>query len=245
MRVSATELKAALRRFFEASGYHVGNFEDAANMVLWLEMLGLSGMNELQLSLAYLEQDSDRSLSKVIYEDLICATIESHGRSGLNCLAASIDFAEAKAKNSGTFTLHISNCHNRIFILKALIDSAKRGFNIAAKWKNGTGEVAEYFVTLNAGEAYPCFEKRSIETMTTESDHSLTLMISSEFSFARALSDSLENVRITPDQFLERKQQSIDLGLDIDQDVWNRINEIGARVLVESNDSSRAGAGGR
>lgn len=245
MRVSATELKAALRRFFEASGYYVGNFEDAANMVLWLEILGLNGMQELKLSLDYLEQDSERSFSEVVYEDPICATIESHGRSGLNCLAASTDFAEAKVKTAGTFTLHISNCHNRIFILKALIDSAKRGFNIAAKWKNGSGKVAEYFVTLNAGETYPCFEKRWVDTASMESDHSLTLMISSEFSFAPALVVSPENLRITPDQFQERKQQSIDLGLDIDQDVWNHINEIGTRVLVESSENSRAGAGGR
>ena len=245
MKVSATELKAALRRFFEASGYYVGNFEDAANMVLWLEMLGLKGMKELEFALAYLEQDGERPFSKVVFEDQVCATIESHGRSGLNCLAAATDFAEAKAQNAGTFTLHISNCHNRIFILKALIDSAKRGFNVAAKWKNGTGSIAEYFITLNAGEAYPSFEKHKLKTSSAQSEHSLTLIVSKEFSFASAQPESVDSEQITPTEFKERKQESIDLGLDVDPQVWSTINTVGARVLVESSDSSRAGAGGR
>ena len=63
MHISMTELKAALRRCFEATGYYVGNYEDAANMILWLEKHGLDGLKELQSALPYIGDDSSKPLS--------------------------------------------------------------------------------------------------------------------------------------------------------------------------------------
>jgi serine/threonine protein kinase len=98
MHVSMNELKAALRRCFEAANYFVGNYEDAANMILWLEKHGLNGLQELQRTLPYIKQDRMKDMSTVIYEDSTSAIIDSHGRIKL------IDFGSSQigAVDEGT-----------------------------------------------------------------------------------------------------------------------------------------------
>lgn len=249
MHVSMIELKAALRRCFEATGYYVGNYEDAANMILWLEKHGLNGLTELQRALPYISEDSTKPLSTVIYEDSTSAIIDSNGRSALNCIAASVDLAHAKALENGIATVTVHNCHNRMFILKALTDCGRRGISVAAYWQNGSQTVTEHTAAIKAGERYPSYSEAMTTLTSNEEDkQALTIICSSRVDLTSSLQRSKGNRNasyISAEQVKLNKDHSVDQGIDINEDLWVRINKIGEGVLVENNDRSRQGAGGR
>ncbi|WP_417223920.1 DUF3726 domain-containing protein [Amphritea sp.] len=249
MHISMTELKAALRRCFEATGYYVGNYEDAANMILWLEKHGLDGLKELQSALPYIGDDSSKPLSTVIYEDSTAAVIDSHDRSALNCIAASVDLAHAKALENGIATVTVHNCHNRMFILKALTDCGRRGISVTAYWQNGSQTITEHTAAIKAGERYPSYSE-AVTNLTTHIDdkQALTIICSSRVNLASSLQQSQGNYKarhISAEQIQLNKEQSVDDGISIDAELWAEINRIGDGVLVANTERSRQGAGGR
>ena len=245
MHVSMIELKAALRRCFEATGYFVGNYEDAANMILWLEKHGLNGLGELQRALPFINEDHSKPLSTVIYEDSTSAIIDSNGRSALNCIAASVDLAHAKALENGIATVTVHNCHNRMFILKALTDCGRRGISVAAYWQNGSQMMTEHTAAIKAGERYPSYSVANTCLSASDDDkQALTIICSSRVDLTSSLQH--RNARyISAEQVELNKEYSVDNGIDIDEALWAQINKIGEGVLVENSDRSRQGAGGR
>jgi len=245
MNISMNELKAALRRCFEASGYFVGNYEDAANMVLWLEKHGLNGLAELERALPFIRSDSDKPLSSVIYEDSTSAIIDSQGRSALNCIAAAVDLAHAKALEVGIATVTVHNCHNRMFILKALTDCGRRGISVAAYWKNGQSNICEHTAAIKAGERYPDYSEAATCLISPPEDkQALTIICSSRVDLSTTLNHR-KTRHISARQIELNKEQSVDQGVNIKPDLWAKINRIGAEVLVENSERSRADAGGR
>ncbi|MCV6590003.1 MAG: DUF3726 domain-containing protein [Marinobacterium sp.] len=249
MHISMNELKASLRRCFEASGYFVGNYEDAANMILWLEKHGLNGLGELERALDYIDVDRDKPLSTVVYEDSTSAIIDSNGRSALNCIAASVDLAHAKALEVGIATVTVHNCHNRMFILKALTDCGRRGISVAAYWQNGSDTVTEHTAAIKAGARYPSYSEATTSLKPSDDDRqALTIICSSRVDLTTSLqrSEGNRNARhVSAEQVAQNKEHSVDQGIDIDEALWARINKIGEGVLVENSERSRQGAGGR
>ncbi|MDV2116872.1 DUF3726 domain-containing protein [Alcaligenes faecalis] len=245
MHVSMTELKTVLRRCFEATGYFVGNYEDAANMILWLEKHGLNGLEELTRALPYIDQDNARPLSTVIYEDSTSAIIDSHGRSALNCIAASVDLAHAKALAQGVATVTVHNCHNRMFILKALTDCGRRGISVAAYWQNGSQTLIEHTAAIKAGARYPSYSvAQTSQKVKDEDKQALTIICSSRVDLTSSL-QHLNAHHISAKQVELNKEQTVDCGIEISEQLWAHINKIGEGVLVESSERSRQGAGGR
>ncbi len=249
MNISMNELKASLRRCFEASGYFVGNYEDAANMVLWLEKHGLHGLLELERALPYINADKDKPLSSVVYEDSTSAIIDSQGRSALNCIAAAVDLAHAKALENGIATVTVHHCHNRMFILKALTDRGRCGISVAAYWQNGSQTVTEHAAAIKAGERYPSYSEALTNLPACIDDkQTLTIICSSRVDLMASLQQSKGNRNaryISAAQVADNKQRSVEQGIEIDRDLWDEINRIGTGILVENSESSRQGAGGR
>jgi len=249
MHVSMTEMKSALRRCFEACGYFVGNYEDAANMVLWLEKHGLNGLLELKAAMPYINSDSGKPLSTVIYEDSSSAIIDSQGRSALNCVAAAVDLAHAKALESGIATITVRNCHNRKFVLKAITDCGRRGISAVAYWQNGSSSISEHTAAIKAGERYPAYSEATTALAPNPDDdehQSLTIICSSRIDLSSSLQHSKGNRHaqsVDSRQIELNKEHAVDMGFDVDEALWNEINEVGNRVLVESSEQSRMGAG--
>jgi LDH2 family malate/lactate/ureidoglycolate dehydrogenase len=249
MHVSMIELKAALRRCFEASGYFVGNYEDAANMILWLEKHGLNGLGELERAISYIKGDKEKPLSTMIYEDSTSAIIDSNGRSALNCIAASVDLAHAKALECGIATVTVHNCHNRMFVLKALTDCGRRGISAAAYWQNGSKVVSEHAVAIKAGGRYPSYSEATTNLAATVGEkQALTIICSSRVDLTASLQQSKGNTNaryVSALQVEKNKEYSVDYGIEIDEALWIEINHIGEGILVENTERSRMGAGGK
>ncbi|WP_299733660.1 DUF3726 domain-containing protein [uncultured Endozoicomonas sp.] len=248
MIISMNELKAALRRCFEASGYFVGNYEDAANMVLWLEKHGLNGLKELELALDYIKSDRKKTMSKVVYEDSTSAIINCSGRSALNCIASAVDLAHAKALEVGISTITVHNCHNRKFILKALTDCGRRGISVAAYWQNGSTTVTEHTASIRAGARYPSYSESIMSSPADNASdkQSMTIICSSRVDISTSLQHSSlhrSSRYLSAEQVAANKENSVDHGIQIDDTLWVNINSIGAEILVENSEQSRQGAG--
>ena len=245
MHISMNELTAALRRCFEASGYFVGNYEDAANMIVWLEKHGLKGLEELEHALAYIAADQNKPQSKIIYEDSTSAIIDAHGRSSLNCVAAAVDLAQAKALASGIATITVHNCHNRMFILKALTDCGRRGISAAAYWQNGSEIITEHTAAIRSGQRYPNYSQAITNLACSGEDkQALTIICSSRVDLTSSL-QSTEQQSISAQQIAEHKALTVELGIEIDKKLWAEINQLGTGILVENTERSRLDAGGR
>lgn len=249
MKISMNELSAALRRCFEATGYFVGNYEDAANMILWLEKHGLKGLEELTRALSYINQDSDKPLSSVVYEDKTSAIIDSHGRSALNCIAASVDLAHAKALENGIATVTVHNCHNRKFILKALTDCGRRGISAAAYWQNGSQVVTEHTAAIKAGDRYPSYSEATTNLEISDVDaQALTIICSSRVDLTSSLQQSRGNtdtLNVSAERVALNKEEAVTNGININDELWSEINRLGTGILVSASEQSRLGAGGR
>jgi LDH2 family malate/lactate/ureidoglycolate dehydrogenase len=252
MHVSMVELKAALRRCFEATGYFVGNYEDAAEMILWLEKHGLNGLAELSSSLPFINQDEDKEPSTIVYEDSSAIVVDNHNRSSLNSIAAALDVAYYKAVEKGIATATIRNCHNRMFVLKALTDCGRRGVSVVAYWQNGSDSVTEHTAAIKAGHKYPSYQHAAIES--TDSDdadqqQSLTIICSTRVDLSSSLKARPDNASkakveiISSAQIAANKLKSVEHGIEISEQLWDSINQIGAGVLVENSEQSRKGAG--
>ena len=249
MHISMNELSAALRRCFEATGYYVGNYEDAASMIFWLEKHGLQGLEELARALPYIDQDRQKPLSSMVYEDSTSAIIDSHGRSALNCIAAAVDLAHAKALDNGIATVKVHNCHNRKFILKALTDCGRRGISVAAYWQNGTDVITEHTAAIKAGDRYPSYSEATTSLKTDGAEaQALTIICSSRVDLTSSLQESRGNTEalsLNSTQVAFNKERTVESGINIDDSLWAEINRLGAGVLVSSSEQSRQGAGGR
>jgi LDH2 family malate/lactate/ureidoglycolate dehydrogenase len=247
MQVSMIELKAALKRCFEAAGYFVGNYEDAANMIVWLEKHGLQGLGELERTLPYIKGDSEKELSTLIYQDSTAAIIDCHNRSSLNNIPAAVDLAYTKALVSGIATVTVHNCHNRMFVLKAITDCGRRGISAVAYWKNGATRSREHTVSIGAGHRYPSYQEALTDLCAHSSDRqSLVIICSAQVDLKTSLQQSTKHreiKKISAAQIELNKERSIDCGITISEELWQQINQIGDGVLVESSDQSRQGAG--
>lgn len=249
MRISLNELNATLKRSFEGMGYFVGTYEDAAQMVSWLEMHSEQGFSELERALPYVNDD-DKAAVELLFEDASSAIVDCHGRSALNSLALVLDLAHAKALKAGIATLKVQHCHNRKFILKLLADCGRRGISMMAYWQNGTHPATEHVASIGAGERYPRYSEAVLKTGSrTLEKQTMTLICSDRVNIAAQLMSSPDDRvswrTVEPDAFAATGRATLESGIEISEVLWQTINQLGEKVLVENSEQSRRGAGGR
>lgn len=252
MYVSLNELSAALRRCFEANDYSVGQYEDAAASIVWLEQHGCRGLDELYRSLPFLDADQVKPESQISYEDATSLVLECTGRSALNCVAAAVDLVQVKAQHAGIATLTLHNCHNRMVVLKALTDCGRRGMSVVAYWQNGSTVITEHTAAIRAGERYPHYSQVELagealqEALASDNRQSLTLLCTRQLDLTSSLRNRQQGkglLEMTPQQLEANAAATLDQGVNIDDQLWDSIYSIGNGVLVENSESSRQGAG--
>ncbi len=249
MRISLNELNATLKRSFEGMNYFVGTYEDAAQMVSWLEMHGEQGFGELERALAYVN-DEDKAPVELLFEDASSAIVDCHNRSALNSLALVLDLAHAKALKAGIATLKVQHCHNRKFILKLLADCGRRGISMMAYWQNGTQPATEHVASISAGEQYPHYSEAVLKADCSPLEkQTMTLICSDRVNITAQLmsnpNDRVSCRSVEPATFAATGLATLESGIEISEALWQTFNQLGEKVLVENTEASRQGAGGR
>lgn len=247
MHISLNELTAALKKYFEAKQYFLGNIEDATNMIIWLERHGLNGLQEFEYSIPYLDLDGDKSFSSILYEDHSLAVIDCHNRSALNCISSAVDLAQVKALEGGIATVVLRRCHNRKFILKALADGGKRGMSFSAYWQNLDNPSFEYTASIQSGAELPSFSSAQIASEeSVRDDQGLIISCSTHVDLrydCKPREKTLKMQHFEPAYMREYSERTLENGIKINPELWLHINDVGKHILVKESLASQRGAG--
>ena len=154
MKVSLNELTAAIKRAFEGLGFGLGDYEDAADILTWMEMHGLQGLQELHRGLPYLSKE-ECTPAGITYEDGNVAVVDTHGNGGLAYVELAAGLAYTNALQSGFAYVRLDHCHNRKMIIKSLVNCARRGMNCLAIC-SAEIDVSKALSALKVPEAKAC-----------------------------------------------------------------------------------------
>ncbi|MGB1245708.1 MAG: DUF3726 domain-containing protein [Porticoccaceae bacterium] len=242
MRVSRNELTASLKKAFEGLGFSVGDYQDAAAMVIWSEMHGLNGLQQLREALPSLYNCLCLH-AKLITDGDDYAVLDGQSSSVLLCGSQAVRLACALARQHGSGQVQLNNCHNRRFVAQRLVSAAQLGSALVAYWVE---EQNGFKLSIEPGAKQPSLSRYSPSAITA--DQSLIIFAGSDLSvieqrFARTIHPGPLADGISPESMINSYTQLLELGIEIEDSLWHELDNLVARVLVESTDSSRAGAG--
>lgn len=242
MKVSKNELMASLKKAFEGLGFQPGDYYDAADMVVWLETHGFDGFERLQKALAYLNTTAPNH-AVLVQEDEQNAVLDGEDSSILLCGSEAVDLLIAQVMQGSAARLQLNNCYNRTFILQRLVKAAQRNIAFVAFWRQEDYCVK---VSVAAGAKLPEYSTFAMtellepQTLTIFAGKELKI-IGEQFSAQLVMGPLLTT--FTEAEMAACYLESLERGIEIDEELWQMLDDLVARILVESTESSRAGAG--
>lgn len=242
--LSLNELRALLRRTYEALYHHGYDFAVMARSCLWLEVHGLDGIGLILRSLSDLERPCrEIKLSQPSEHQF---ELEGYGRCLIPFVNASADLAIGAAQDNGLGQIDILNVFGRLNILAALKKSARLNLYAAAIWYDA-GEGRTHVLWLNASKMLPDYFLLDEEIEGPWGASGLRFICSKT---ANVVSDNVKAV-IGEDAMPYKKSEdlarayehALEYGIPVSHDAYAQLNKIADRLLVPSTDASRQGAG--
>jgi hypothetical protein len=244
MKVSRNEMNAALKRAYEGAGYDIGDYEDAAEFITWVEMCGLEIFSDLQIPPP---GPKGSATPRLVYESDNNAVIDAGGADicEYGSLASHLGFS--KAKTAKLITVQLENCHNPILILASLSQIAQRGVFVNAYWSDQQGA---HGASFEQGVGFPNYWQLTSNIANAFNTAStITLLFTLE---AGLLADAV--VRQTEKADLLRREISsvqlaanydaaLEKGIAVDDEQWQALNAAAWPILVPATEESRQGAG--
>lgn len=247
MRVSKNELNAMLKQALEGCGFDAGRYESAADMLVWAEMHGLAVLNNLAGQLARFAGGHTPEIDIKAGEDVALA-IDANGASALQCGELIADAVFAKAVARGLCRASVCALRDRQLIAKKLVDCCARGAYCCAFWPDTHQPQTVHSITCLSASACPQIAR--FETAIVLQHQSLYVVCAmNESGLLDCVADHYAFLHATPSQGMEpaalqsHYQQTLDHGIEIDESLWQTMGALAARVLVETNEQSRKGAG--
>lgn len=242
--LSLNELRALMRRCYEALYHHGYDFSVMARSCLWLEAHGLDGIGLIIRSLPDLEtpcRDIELSESPINH-----FTLEGRGRCLIPFVNSAADLAIAAAQDNGFGTIDILNVFGRLNIFAALKKSAKLNLYAAAIWYDA-GEGRTHILWLKSSKELPDYYilnkaidgpwgGSGLRFICAESAESVTQNV-------RAVLPKNTTPYKTAAQFSTAYEAALEGGIAIAPEIYAKLNKIADRLLVPSTDASRMGAG--
>jgi len=242
MRVSRNELTASLKKAFEGLGFSVGDYQDAAAMVIWSQMHGLNGLQQLQEALPSLYSCLCLHC-KLISNGDNHAVLDGQSSSILLCGSQAVRLACALARQHGCGQVQLNNCHNRRFIAQRLVSAAQLDSALVAYWVEGD---SGFKFSIEPRAKQPTVSRYSPSPIAA--DQSLMIFVGNDLAsveekFSVAVNPGPLTEITSPDTMIDSYNDMLEQGIEIDDNLWHELDNLVARVLVESTESSRAGAG--
>ena len=242
MKVSKNELMASLKKAFEGLGFQPGDYHNAADMVVWLETHGFDGFSRLEAALAYLNTTAPIH-ADLVQEDAHNSVLDGRGTSILLCGSEAVDLIRSQVVQGSGAGLELINCYNRTFVIQRLVKAAQRNLAFVAYWRQ-----CDYCVkvSIEAGAELP--EHETFTLIEVLEPQSLRVFCGADLEIIeRQYAGYLEFGTLietySTSEMLACYQDSVEHGIEIDEALWQTLDDLVARILVESTESSRAGAG--
>ena len=245
--LSRNELYALLKRACEAHFGRACDYEAIAEQILWLECHGLSGVQLAQSCIEKVHSSDLQAISPLIGTDTRNkACLNAEGAS-LLCIADLLaDFTISRAAADGFCCIELSNVHETPAILPQLTRIRQAGF-VAALWVSdeSAGTVAWARITpeaslpdLTGWENAPQRPQVATLTLVAAQDEKA---LSHAASAAGAAGGAWPKPEVTPEMLEQCHNDCLSHGIPVDD--LGLLNEIADRILVETSEASRMGAG--
>ncbi|QEA40681.1 DUF3726 domain-containing protein [Pistricoccus aurantiacus] len=248
MIVSYNEIQNLCRKAFCGAGFELGDAEDAAEMVAWMQCHGLGGLAALHRGLNFLLEEEPDRLPEIVYKDSDLAILDGHGQSVLRCgsLAAELCFAKARAR--GLAVVKIRRCHNRQLIMGYLARIASRGMNVTAFWRNAQYPLNEQVVGFRAGKSVPEIRVYAVHDVPEENapNDGITLIMANHVDLLPSMRSDYQYELLAShneSSLSAFEDDAFAQGIEVDESRWGELKRLASRVLVEATEASRHGAG--
>lgn len=242
--LSLNELRALLRRTYEALYHHGYDFGVMARSCLWLESHGLDGIGLILRSL----DDLDTPCAKMQLSEPSRGhyIIDGQSRCLIPFVNSAADLAIARAKQTGTGMTDIWNVFGRLNIFAALKKSARLDMWSAAIWYDYI-DGSTYVLWLDSGSMLPNYYRLAekfdgpwggsgLRFICADSPEPVTAQVRAVLKpGAKPLMDAA--------QFHAAREAALENGLTVSRDDYDALNALANRLLVPSTDASRRGAG--
>ncbi len=244
LNLSLNELRALLRRSYEALYHHGYDFGVMARSCLWLETHGLDGIGLILRSLPDLEEPCrDIDLSETSPGHFV---LDGQGRCLIPFVNAGADLAIAAAQDNAFGQIDILNIYGRLNIFAALKKSARLNLYAAAIWYDA-GEERTHILWLQSGNDLPNYYILNEIHQGPWGGSGLRFICSNTSDVVKknvrtVLSEDVKPYKTSSD-FTAAYQHALEHGIAISHKAYAALNKVADRLLVPATDASRRGAG--
>ena len=234
-----------LKRFFEHLNHFGGDYSESAENVTWLQLHGLQGVRSLLDAWPDLHDITSQPIAFVA-KNAEESVVNLHNQSMFAVAGGLIDKIVCDMASTGSYTLQLTNCRNRIALLAALAQCRFADGSITAYWRDEK-HLLLHIVTTSSASQFPRYQLSKLSESAEEQLNVATLICS---PLQNNGIDTIpvvltENVvlDIGGAELASRYEQSLQDGIEIDESEFASICKIADRVLVEATEQSRQGAG--
>ncbi|MNP12500.1 hypothetical protein D3C76_1047340 [compost metagenome] len=170
-------------------------------------------------------------------------TLDAHGQSVLRCAAQAVELGIGKALATGSASVRIRHCHNRLLLLGYLGRCNEQGLNFCVHWRDAR---QQWLATFGAGQSSPSLQVHDLEQPAQADEQSVNVLMSRHFNLLPAANgpDAKPQVNLGWQDLAGTAEHQRRTGLAVEDAVWATLKKLGERVLVESTEESRRrGAG--
>jgi hypothetical protein len=178
-----------------------------------------------------------------VQEDEHNAVLDGEDSSILLCGGEAVGLLVAQVMQGSVAGLQLNNCYNRTFILQRLVKAAQRNIAFIAYWRQEDYCVK---VSVAAGAKLPDYSTFAMTEILEPQSLSIFAgtdleVIAEQFAAQLVMGPLLETY--TEAEMTACYLDSLEQGIEIDEALWQMLEDLVTRILVESTESSRAGAG--
>ncbi|KLN59271.1 hypothetical protein WH96_18315 [Kiloniella spongiae] len=244
MKVSRNEMITALSRAYEGAGHHIGDYDDASQMITWSHMCGLGGFDDIELPPLGSKGDAT---PRLLFETSDLAVINAGGADVCEHGILAANLAFSKAQKSGFAIVQLEKCLYPKLILHCLSLIAQKGVYVAAYWMDNFGS---HGVSFERGAIFPNYWVTEKEQCDSQSDYStVTIICTTSPAFLadaighQAEHPELRHVDYSAIQLSANYMEALEKGISVEQNSWGALNMAAWPILVPDSKQSRAGAG--
>lgn len=242
MRVSRNEMTAALSRAYEGAGHHIGDYEDAAQLVTWSHMCGLGGFDRIPLPPV---APKGGATPRLVFENDDIAVIDAGGADICEHGSLAAHLASSKAEKTGFAIVELANCRFPDLILRYLSMVAQNRVYISAYWTDQSGS---HGASFESGASFPHYWRteradRAKEISTVTIICTTTPALLADAVTRQAEHPEMPRFEVSAAQLEANYNQALERGVAVPSDRWETLNAAAWPILVPTDPQSRAGAG--
>jgi hypothetical protein len=245
INVSRNELTSVLKRLFEHLSDVNYDYGVCADSVVWLEAHGFAGIRSLESVLERLLAKSHVP-TEIVSGEFDHFEINAGGQTLFAIAPVAVDLGISMLSRSTLFRISIENAANPLALIPGVHRACRLSASMAAWWRDSEESIL-HLVQGGANGEYPQYQRFKLGDDAIHSRAHVTVICSSD---AEGLGDllpdtaSFERIEcVTANEFAERHARTLESGIEIETSSFDNLCEVANRVLVESTDTSRSGAG--